>query len=39
LQMVSNLYDNRADFVTGTIVSQIPTNVKSILSGYKTMFI
>jgi hypothetical protein len=39
LQMVSNLYDNRADFVTGTIVSDIPTNVKSILSGYKTMFI
>jgi uncharacterized phiE125 gp8 family phage protein len=39
LQMVSNLYDNRADFVTDTIVSQIPTNVKSILSGYKTMFI
>jgi hypothetical protein len=39
LQMVSNYYDNRADFVTGTIVSDIPTNVKSILSGYKTMFI
>ena len=39
LQMVSNLYDNRADFVTGTIVSDIPTNVKNILSGYKTMFI
>ena len=39
MQMVSNYYDNRADFVTGTIVSEIPTNVKSILSGYKTMFI
>jgi hypothetical protein len=37
--MVSNYYDNRADFVTGTIVSDIPTNVKNILSGYKTMFI
>jgi len=39
LQMISNLYDNRADFVTGTIVSEIPTDVKSILSSYKAMFI
>lgn len=39
LQMVSNLYDNRADFEIGKAVNEIPTNVKSILSGYKTMFI
>ena len=39
LQMISTLYDNRADFVTGSIVSEIPTDVKSILSSYKAMFI
>ena len=39
LQLISTLYDNRADFVTGTIVSDIPTEVKSILSSHKTMFI
>ena len=39
LQMVSNYYDNRADFEIGKTVNEIPTNVKSILSGYKTMFI
>lgn len=39
LQMVSNYYDNRADFEIGKAVNEIPTNVKSILSGYKTMFI
>ena len=39
LQLVSTLYDNRADFVIGNTVSEIPTDVKSILSSYKTMFI
>lgn len=39
LQLVSTLYDNRADYVTGTIVSDVPTTVKSLLAGYKTMFI
>ncbi len=39
LQMISTLYDNRADFVVGSIVSEIPTDVKSILSSYKAMFI
>lgn len=39
LQLVSTLYDNRADYVTGTIVSDVPTKVKSLLAGYKTMFI
>jgi len=39
LQMVSTMYDNRADFKTGTIVSKVPTNAKQILSGYKRTFI
>lgn len=38
-QLVATYYDNRADFVTGTIVSEVPTNVRSILSSYKNMFI
>lgn len=39
LQLVATYYDNRADYVTGTIVSEVPSNVKNILTGYKTMFI
>jgi hypothetical protein len=39
LQLVSTLYDNRADFVVGNTVTNIPTDVKSILSSHKTMFI
>lgn len=39
LQLISTYYDNRADFKTGTIVSEIPTSTKSILSSYKTMFV
>ena len=38
LQLVSTYYDNRADYVDGSI-NEIPTNVKSILSSYKSMFI
>lgn len=38
LQLVSTYYDNRADFVSGSI-TEIPTNVKSILSSYKSMFV
>lgn len=38
LQLVSTYYDNRSDFVSGSI-SEIPTNVKSILSSYKSMFV
>lgn len=38
LQLVSTYYDNRADFVSGS-VTEIPTNVKSILSSYKSMFV
>ena len=39
LQLVSTLYDNRADFVIGNTVNEIPTSVKELLSSYKTMFI
>jgi hypothetical protein len=40
LQLVSTYYDNRADFsVSNGNVNKVPTDVKSILSGYKTMFI
>lgn len=39
LQLISTYYDNRADFKVGTIVSEVPTNVKAILASYKTMFV
>jgi len=39
LQIVSTMYDNRADFKTGTIVSEVPTEARQILSGYKRAFI
>ena len=40
LQLVSTYYDNRAEFSVSTgKVNEIPTDVKSILAGYKTMFI
>ncbi len=39
LQLVSTFYDNRADFVVGSSVNEVPTNVKSILSSYKNVFI
>lgn len=38
-QLATTLYDNRSDFKTGTIVSKIPTETKSILNSYKNMFI
>lgn len=38
LQLISTYYDNRAEFVEGS-VSEVPTNVRVILSSYKTMFI
>ena len=38
-QLVSTYYDNRSDFVTGTIVAEVPTNIKSLLSGAKNVFI
>jgi uncharacterized phage protein (predicted DNA packaging) len=39
LQFVSTLYDNRADFKTGTIVQNVPTETKALLNSYKTMFV
>lgn len=40
LQLVSTYYDNRADFSISTgDVNEVPTDVRSILAGYKTMFI
>lgn len=38
LQLAATYYDNRSEFVTGT-VNEIPTNVRNILSTYKSMFI
>lgn len=38
LQLATTYYDNRAEFVEGTI-SEIPTGVKSVLSSYKSMFV
>jgi hypothetical protein len=39
LQLISTYYDNRSDFKDSGSVNEIPTNVKTILSSYKTMFI
>ena len=33
-QLATTYYDNRAEYVKGTIVAQLPTNIKSILSKY-----
>jgi hypothetical protein len=38
-QLVSTYYDNRSEFITGTIVAEVPTNVKALLSGMKNVFI
>jgi uncharacterized phiE125 gp8 family phage protein len=39
LMMVSTYYDNRTDYVTGTIVSDVPSASQQILNSYKAMFI
>ena len=40
LQLVSTYYDNRADYsLTTGDINEVPSDVKSILAGYKTMFI
>ena len=39
LMMVSTYYDNRTDYVTGTIVQDVPSASQAILNGYKAMFI
>lgn len=38
-QLVSTYYDNRSEFVTGTIINQLPTDIKALLAGEKTVFI
>ncbi|QDP54277.1 MAG: putative head completion protein [Prokaryotic dsDNA virus sp.] len=38
LQLISTYYDNRSDFISGTI-SEIPTSTKTILLSYKSMFL
>lgn len=39
LQLVSTFYDNRSEFKTGTIVSEVPTDIKTVLASEKTPFI
>jgi hypothetical protein len=39
LQLTSTYYENRNDFVTGTIVSDISTDTREILNSYKAMFL
>lgn len=39
LQFISTLYDNRADFVTGTIVADVPTETRALLGSYRNMFV
>lgn len=40
LQLISTYYDNRSDFVIGAVKGvEIPTDVKTILNGYKNLFI
>lgn len=39
LQMVTTLYDNRTDYVNGTISTELDSNYKRILDGYKSVWI
>jgi ethanolamine utilization protein EutA (predicted chaperonin) len=39
LQLISTYYENREDFVVGSAVNEVPTNVKSILASFKTMYV
>ena len=39
LKLTLTYYDNRAEFVVGQQVNDLPVSVKNILSSYKTMFI
>jgi len=38
-QLVSTYYDNRSEYVTGTIVADLPTNIKALLAGEQNVFI
>lgn len=39
LQMASTLYDNRADFVTGSITQEIPLDARRLVSMHKVSYI
>lgn len=39
LQMVSTMYDNRTDYVNGTISTELDSSYKRILDGYKSVWI
>ncbi len=39
LQLASTFYENRGDFITGSITSDIPTDTRDILNSYKAMFL
>jgi len=39
LQMASTLYDNRADFVTGSITQEIPLDARRLVAMHKVSFI
>ncbi len=39
LQLVASYYENRGDFMVGSTVNEVPTNVKSILASLKSMYI
>ena len=39
MQLVSTYYDNRADFIIGKNVNEVPTDVRDILNSYKSMFL
>tara|TARA_R110002020_G_scaffold125730_3_gene283088 strand:+ start:370 stop:918 length:549 start_codon:yes stop_codon:yes gene_type:complete len=39
MQMVATFYDNRADFKTGHIISEIPMTSKQMVASFKSMFV
>ncbi len=39
LQLAATYYENRTNFVTGSITSEIPTDTRDILNSYKSMFL
>ena len=39
MQMVATFYDNRADFKTGTIISEIPMTAKKMVASFKSMYV
>ncbi len=39
LQLATTYYENRVDWVSGTITSEAPTDVRDVLNSYKAMFL